>query len=206
MTSEQQKTSAMQGEHDNSPSFELVAKVVRLLESLDTEAQSHVLQTVTTWLHLDSHSTRAHGPQRVLASSATADAPPGEYPFSGRAEVNAKEFMLEKEPITDLERLTCLAYYLTHYRSQPYFKTEDLSKLNMDAAQPKFSNAAYTAKNAMRDGYFVQAPKKGLRQLSALGEQYVQALPDHVAARAVRKRMGNRGRRIRVKDTPASET
>src|SRR5207249_5163711 len=95
-----------------------------------------------------------------------------------------KEFLLEKQPRTDVERIACLAFYLTHYRDTPHFKTLDLSKLNTEAAQPKFSNAANSANNAVKRGYIVPSTK-GNRQLSAAGERFVNALPDREAARQV---------------------
>lgn len=56
-----------------------------------------------------------------------------------------KEFMVQKRPRTDIERVACLGFYLTHYRDTPHFKTLDISKLNTEAAQPKFTNAAWGA-------------------------------------------------------------
>jgi hypothetical protein len=102
--------------------------------------------------------------------------------FSEDRTLSAKEFILEKKPVTDSERVACLAYYLTHYQATPHFKTLDISKLNTDAAQIKFSNAAQAVENATKAGLLVQATK-GQKQLSANGEIYVQALPDRVAAR-----------------------
>jgi hypothetical protein len=91
--------------------------------------------------------------------------------------------MQQKRPDTDIDRIACLAYYLTHYRDTPAFKTVDLSKLNTEAAQRKFANAAYAANNALKAGLLVPATK-GARQLSAMGEEYVHVLPDRDAARA----------------------
>lgn len=71
---------------------------------------------------------------------------------------------------------------LTHYRDSPHFKTLDISKLNTEAAQPKFSNAAVAVDNAMKTGYLVAATK-GNKQLSAPGEQFVLKLPDRDAAK-----------------------
>src|SRR4051812_47013393 len=109
----------------SKPAFELVATIVKLLEPLTPEEQRHILQTVVTWLHLAD--CPSHGQQQQPATIvAPSDQPPGrieEYPFSGRKEITPKEFLLEKDPKTDGERLACLAYYLTHYRDQPYFKT-----------------------------------------------------------------------------------
>jgi hypothetical protein len=60
----------------------------------------------------------------------------------------------------------------------------ELSKLNTEAAQLKFSNAAYTVDNAAKAGLLVPA-SKGAKQISSLGERYVQALPDREAAKVV---------------------
>ena len=94
-----------------------------------------------------------------------------------------KTFMLQKQPVTDVEKVACLAYYLTHYRDTPHFKTLDISTLNTEAAQPKFSNAAVAMENATKMGYLVPATK-GNKQLSGAGETSVQKLPDREAAKA----------------------
>jgi hypothetical protein len=104
-------------------------------------------------------------------------------PFSQEKIVSPKEFLFEKKPQTDVERVTALAYYLTHYRDTPFFKTLDISKLNTEAAQAKFSNPTYAVDNATKYGYLVPA-SRGNKQLSAGGEIFVQALPDREAAKA----------------------
>jgi hypothetical protein len=55
--------------------------------------------------------------------------------------------------------------------------------LNTEAAQVKLSNAAYAVEHATSAGYLAPAGK-GNKQISAIGEIYVQALPDRVAAKA----------------------
>jgi len=62
------------------------------------------------------------------------------------------------------------------------FKTLDISKLNTDAAQIKFSNAAQAVDNATKAGFLIGSVK-GQKKISAIGELYVQALPDKAAAR-----------------------
>lgn len=112
---------------------------------------------------------------------------------------------MEKNPKTDVERIACLAYYLTHYRATPHFKTLDVSTLNTEAAQPKFSNTTYSANNAVKLGYIVPSTK-GHRQLSALGERFVQALPDRDAAKDVLLSMRRRNRTKRKRaEAEASE-
>ena len=139
------------------------------------------------------------GVQRGLADESSEVGTPGS--FSEDRSISPKEFMLEKQPRTDVERVACLAYYLTHYKATPHFKTLDISKMNTEAAQPKFSNAAKAVDNATKMGYLVPATK-GNKQISAAGEQFVQALPDRDAAKEVmtksrqRHRMRKRSRRI----------
>lgn len=109
--------------------------------------------------------------------------------------MSPKDFIMEKQPRTDVERVASLAYYLTHYKNTPHFRTLDISKMNTEAAQPKFSNAAMAVDNATKTGYLVPATK-GNKQLSARGEQFVQALPDRDAAKEV---MSNTRQRRRTR-------
>jgi hypothetical protein len=102
--------------------------------------------------------------------------------------MSPKQFLLEKQPGNDIERVTCLAYYLTHYRNVPEFKALDISQLNTEAAQPKFSNVAVPVDNARQRGFLVVA-SGGRKLLGALGEQFVQALPDRDAAKKVLERV-----------------
>jgi hypothetical protein len=181
-------------------SFATVAHIVQLLEPLTSEARSRVLNTVVTWLNIPQlHPTRANE-QAAPSMKSTGPTRENDYPFAGRPEISPKEFLLEKDPSSDIERMACLAYYLTHFRDLPSFKTEDLVRLNTESAQRRFSNASQTAKNAMREGFFVQASVQGARQLSAFGEQYIQALPNRDAAKQVRTRMSSRRAR------PSSQT
>ncbi|WP_337170185.1 hypothetical protein [Gemmatimonas aurantiaca] len=172
-----------------SAEIEAFTKVVAALHDLDDEGRIKLLRTVATFLGIDAFN-----------ASPTAAIPAGRHPaatsapssipvpagntggFSEDRAMSPKEFLLDKRPIQDIERIACLAYYLTHYRDTPHFKTLDLSKLNTEAAQVKFSNAAQAVDNATKAGLLVPAAK-GTKQISAKGELYVQALPDRAAAK-----------------------
>ena len=182
---------------DPKAAFEIVAEVTRILEPLSEEDRAHVMNTVAVWYRIPGFKSPLNQTTqtRNVGSSAPTDADVND-PFQGREEISPKQFIMEKDPRTEAERIACLAYYLTHFRDTPAFGTNDLSRLNTEAAQRKFSNAAVTAGNAMRDGLFVQASKPGLRQLSAIGERFVQALPDRDGAKNIKQRMRvSRGRR-----------
>jgi hypothetical protein len=106
-----------------------------------------------------------------------------------------KRFLQEKSPQTDVERIAVLAYYLANYRGMEHFKTADLTALNTEAAQRRLSNAADAASNATKNSGFLADAGKGMRQLTAKGEEAVEALPDREALKAVIARYGNSRRR-----------
>jgi len=164
---------------DQANEFKALQEVITALQPLCQEARERILGSVATFLGVSAkpqHSAQApaHSSGPVPVSGAPS--------YSADTALSPKEFLLEKQPRTDVERIACLAFYATHYQDLPHFKTLDLSKLNTSAAQPKFSNAANAANNAVKAGYLV-ASTKGHRQLSAAGEQFVLALPDRGAAK-----------------------
>lgn len=112
--------------------------------------------------------------------------------------MSPKQFLFEKRPQTDIERVTCLAFYATHYREMQHFKTLDLSKLNTEAAQIKLSNPNAAVDNAAQAGLLVQSGQ-GRKQISSLGEVYVQALPDRIAAKEAIAKARPRKLRVRAK-------
>jgi len=182
--------------NDNN-NLEVLTTIVTALKGLDQDAQKRTLQAVITFLDIPWTT-------QVLSSksSENTNTPKYESSFSQDRDISAKDFLREKLPRTDGERVACLAYYLTHYRGLQFFKTFDLSSLNTEAAQPKFSNPAMAVSNAVRSGFIVQA-SKGSNQLSSAGEVFVQALPDRDAAKA---NLSNMRVRKRSKKTPSKNS
>lgn len=182
------------------------AQVAETIEQLDDESRSRVLKLLAT------HFGMAGIAAPVVAGSVrppVGDTDPAAGSFSEDRTPGPKEFMATKRPQTDVERVTCLAYYLTHYQGQRHFKTVDLSKLNTEAAQLRLSNAAQAVENASKAGLLVPAVK-GHKQISILGESYVQALPDRKAARDAiatdrPRRKASRGKRASPNGDEASE-
>jgi hypothetical protein len=161
---------------DSKLELDAFNNIVSAIQNLpDREAQIRVVKSALTFLGWTDLL-----PQRTEQVSIQASSPSS---FSEDRNLTPKEFLLEKKPITDIERVTCLAYYQAHYRDITYFKTLDISKLNTEAAQVKLSNAAAAVENATAAGFLVSAGR-GNKQISAIGELYVQALPDREAARA----------------------
>lgn len=153
--------------------------VLSALEPLSAEQRQFVLSTATTRLGIagtGSLNTSAGNSTRAVGNDAAE-----------RADVTSKEFIRLKKPNSETQRAACLAYYLTHHRNQPHFKTRDLTTLNTEAACPKLSNPARTVDNATKQNGFFAPAGKGNKQITPYGEDVVNALPNHEAVTALRR-------------------
>jgi hypothetical protein len=181
--------------------FQVNEKSGSELTSDDFDKEAKALRTVLAALSPLSEETRAFihrvAGERLRIVATVNDQPPGpEHAQMGRpssssqgvglSEMSPKEFLKNKKPVSELQRIVCLAYYLTHGRSTAHFKTADLTKLNTEAAGGRFSNASTTVNNATNQSHFLApAGKGGLKQITPHGEEYVEALPDQEAAKRV---------------------
>ena len=174
---------------DESNVLKEVQKVVDGLIKFDADSRIRIYRTVGAFFGFDDAGPKA---KDGAGHEGSLEKDSREPHFSTHEAPSPKDFVFRKQPSTGTERVACLGYYLAHYRDTPHFKTIDISKLNTEAAQAKLANASYTIRDATRSGLLAAAPK-GTKQLSALGEKYVEALPDRAAARALASTM--RGRR-----------
>ncbi len=156
--------------------------VLAALKPLKPGARKKLLKTIMAFFEINMASNISDEAYSSYRGHTEASGDKPVPTFSENRNMSPKEFMLQKQPRTDVERVACLAYYLTHYKSTPHFKTLDISKLNTDAAQIKFSNPARAADHATQYGYLVPTTR-GQKQLSAGGELFVQALPDYTLAK-----------------------
>ena len=114
---------------------------------------------------------------------------------------SAPEFFRSKQPKTDTQRIACLAYYVTHSKNIPEFKTGDLLSAETESKLPKISNMYQAVDNATRKAKVLTTTSGGLKQLTTHGEDVVNALPDQDAVKALLKanRAGKRRKRASKK-------
>lgn len=98
--------------------------------------------------------------------------------------LNPKQFIAQKKPKTQYERIACLAYYLTNVRSTAQFVTEDITALNTEAAQPPISNASQIVRDTAQKYRYLTGAGDRNKQITVLGEAIVEALPDRDAVKA----------------------
>jgi hypothetical protein len=112
-------------------------EILPTFQRLSPNERARLLQTIATFFGIEGRTNvqATESARREITGSVSES----NGSFSQDRSISPKEFIVQKDPRTDIERVACLAYYLTHYRDMPHFKTIDLSKLNTEAAQPKFS-------------------------------------------------------------------
>lgn len=168
---------------------EAMQKSLGALSGLEQAEQKRVLEWLAEKLNLGNIGVPSPGigEQRVGSHTGT--------PVKLGGTPTPKSFLVEKRPATDVERVTCLAYYLAHYREMLQFKTKLLTKLNTEASQPKFSNAAVAVQNATVQNQFLSQAGAGNKQITARGEAFVEALPDQEKVKAALQAIPLRGYR-----------
>ena len=154
---------------------EAMKKTHAALKDLPPEEQVRVLDWLREKLRL-APAGREAGPVSLVTQQA-AGAPPVGGPAQIGASQTPKVFLTQKKAGNNVERVTCLAYYLSKYRNVLQFKTGDLTKLNTEASQPKITNPSQAVADATRSQYLTPAGG-GKKQITTRGEALVEALPD----------------------------
>lgn len=160
----------------------VLQRMISDLSSLPEDSRRRLIDTVCVFLGLSSPS-KVEPVSQVTTRQVTPSRSPS-FQFSEEDTPPVKQFMHEKSPQTDVERVACLAYYLARYRSTPHVKTKDITELNKESAHRPFSNTAVAVDNATKQGYLVPSIK-GSKQISAYGERFVEALPDRETAKEI---------------------
>ncbi|MEW2145288.1 hypothetical protein AB0869_21000 [Micromonospora vinacea] len=164
------------------------------LEPLDSNARARAIRWLSEAFNISSP---------IVPTIATAEAKPeansGQTFTSGSSDrasnPSAKEFISSKRPQSLVERVACLAYYLTHFRNVPHFKTPDIVQLNTEAASHRFGNPSRDVDNADRQNGYIVSAGNGAKQLTVRGEALVDALPDRDAVAAALKEHPHKSKR-----------
>ena len=168
--------------------------VLKALADLDADGQQFVVQTAATRLGLGPVASSGQQGNGTTGGASTTPTGGGAQTPIG-SNTTPKQFLDLKRPTTDVERVTCLGYYLTHFRSTPHFKTADITALNTEAAQKELSNTSVAVGNAQTTNYITKAGKRGHKQITSFGEKVVNALPDREALKTVMEAEKKRGAR-----------
>jgi hypothetical protein len=189
----------MPGQAGLAEEVEALKTVLGAMEGLSNAGQSFVLNTALQRLGLAAASPPAVSPPVNQQTTAAQQAMVPVVPQQVVLQMSAKDFLDKKNPGSDMHRVACLAYYLTHLRSTAKFKTKDIEALNTEARWDQFPDAAKAVQNATSVGKLLTPVGGGSKQLSAYGEKVVNALPDRDAVSKLRadRRTNRRKRKAR---------
>jgi len=164
--------------------LEALSIILEALEPLDDEKRRFVLKTASDRFNI-SDVVPAKTPQNAEIIPPANNSPTVVQSGTSLGGISAKDFLKSKRPLTDVQRIACLAFYLTYGNAQNHFKTGNLTKLNTDAAAPKLSNAAVSVMHAAGHFRFLSQAGGGKKQITSIGEDVVNALPDQAAVKSV---------------------
>jgi hypothetical protein len=118
------------------------------------------------------------GRDNLGASAANANSG---TPASG---LKPKDFIAQKKPLTQYERIACLAHYLATVRNVTEFGAKEITAINKEAAQQPIGNIAQVMGDTASKYGYVSAAGGGKKQMTARGEDLVGALPNREAVKA----------------------
>lgn len=158
-----------------------LAKVIQAVSGLEEPQKKWVFASALSNLGIDGLPVPGRATGTGAGNGLVTPAAQGLQSFTQTAvgsQPTPKEFLRAKSPQTAVQTVACLAYYLTHYRNEPHFKTRDLTNLNTEAAGIKIGNPAQAVDNATKQSRYLTAAGAGKKQITSVGEDVVNALPD----------------------------
>ncbi len=151
-----------------------LSNILRELEPLTDDERSFVLRTVADRLQVKYQaSTSAGGP---------ATPPPG---FDQKPPSDAKEFLRQKKPKTEIQQIVCMAFFQTHVVGKPTFKTRELTDLNTIAGGTEISNPTRAVRDASEKYDLLSRKGADKIRITTFGEDLVNSLPDQESAKQV---------------------
>jgi hypothetical protein len=167
--------------------------VLDALSKLDAPAQQWVLRTAASRFQVSMMPGQQMPPMTPI---------PGALAAGSVGELAPKDFLKIKAPKSDVDRVACLAFYLTHGRQTAFYAARDLTSINTEAAGPKI-NMSRAVDNATNQSGYLTSAGKGKKQITAHGEDVVNALPDYQKVKEIIATGRRKARRKKGKEKTA---
>ena len=178
----------------NEPSKDLLMKlkaienIVKELEMLAQEDREDVINFALKQVGISQTSlsnTRAITGKDVSADCSGID-----------------KFVSSKKPADQYQRVAVLAYYLQHCENIKEFKNKEIAEANLRAKQSKIGNMSdVVSKAETRYKFLTKGISGKTRQISTLGENIVETLPDQDKVKTIieSSKKGKRRKKSRKK-------
>lgn len=157
-----------------SAKLKAIEVVVKELQKLDEGDRQDVISFALKHVGLTNNpaSTNIGSPQPGQNTSGNS--------LAVGLDMGIDRFVSSKKPKDQYQRVAVIAYYLEHKENKKEFKNAEMAKANtVDARQPKIANIADVIIKAQnRYKFLTKGMGKATHQLSTLGADVVEALPD----------------------------
>lgn len=171
--------------------------VVKALESLSDADKQWVLNSAASRWTLTVQAQLGGGGGGAGAGGG-AGTPAASNSPDAQAAVTRKDiraFIRAKKPVTDVQRVACLGAYLAQTTGQHGFTSKDIASAHTNSGGSKI-NLPRALDNATRQSKYISTLSGREKQLTTLGEDVVNALPDQAAVKAVEEAAkGRRGKK-----------
>jgi hypothetical protein len=153
-----------------------IKAIAEALTPLNREARQRVLIYAVQHLGLSEPSTILVGPTDVSSQGAAQTASTASSSVADQKLVDIRSLKEQKNPSTDVEMATLVAYYVRHAAPEGERKdeigTEDIEKYFIQAGYPLPSKKQFTLVNAKKAGY-LESTSRGKYKLNSVGHNLV---------------------------------
>jgi hypothetical protein len=162
-------------------------------QSVDKNGANRIMSFIMTGSALpDGGGGNGNGSGGVGAGSASG---------ANLSGLNPKQFVAQKKPKTQYERIACLGYFLHTVRKIAEFGAGEMKAINKEAAQQPILNLPQIMGDTSGKYGFLSAAGGGKKQMTVLGDAVVEGLPDREAVKVAmaEHRTGNKRKRAAKK-------
>lgn len=153
-----------------------IKAITEALTSLNRDARQRVLNYAVQLLELSAPSTSLLGPTGVPSQAAAQTTSTAPSPVADEKLVDIRSLKEQKNPSTDIEMATLVAYYVRHMAHEGERKdeigAEDIEKYFIQAGYPLPSKKQFTLVNAKKAGY-LEGTTRGKYKLNSVGYNLV---------------------------------
>jgi hypothetical protein len=180
---------------------EALVTVVKALEALSDSDRQWVLVSAASKYTMASPVTQVGTGPTGAGATTLLPALAGNAQ-AALAKKDPRAFIRAKKPTTDIQRVACLGYYIMQTTGNLGFTSKDVAKANTDSGEGSF-NLPRAMDNATRAAKYISNRGPREKQLTALGEDVVNALPDQATVKTVED--SSKARRVKKKTRKAKK-
>ena len=161
--------------------------VIAAINDLEPQMREWVLQSAASMWQIRMNPAPPLDPQGAASSSGLALGQANGDVASALSRKDVRAFIRLKKPETDVERVACLGYFLAKTAGAPGFTAKDVKQAHIDSGGSAI-NLPRALDNATRGAKYLSSRGPREKQLTTLGEDVVEALPNREAVNLLKQK------------------